>query len=216
MIHYGGVSLTLMDSKYGCQFSTNLPWFLTEHCQQVIPASVTFIYTTSTIGGDVESFSTWGWRQTIHAFGVEIRWKSEDFASTTTATETSSTDASTTLTQSSSLPTADSEESDEGGGLSDSAKIGIGVGVGIGALIIILAAMFLFMRRRRRLENAPPPELPTSPMSATKVPATGELPDTYRFSTAPTELATDHGHVQYGYNQPVYSQPGSPDPTYQR
>ncbi|CAK7223355.1 hypothetical protein SBRCBS47491_005180 [Sporothrix bragantina] len=140
---------------YQCQTETNWPWYSTDPCTFVMSTQQTFVYTTSIIGkGNVVSTVTAA--EGLNAFGLQIRYQSTDFASSTSSSSfTSSTPKATGQTTGSGSsgpsPTGGSSggSSNTSSGLSSGAKAGIGIGVALGALAFIGVALFLFIRKRR-------------------------------------------------------------------
>lgn len=215
--------LTPVDSDYSCLTGTTLPWFLTELCGLYIRSGSLVTYTTSTDGEDWETSTTSG-TQIVHAFGVEIRWKSGDFASRTamesetsepaamatwTAAATFSTETFSVKTFSTAIspsPTTQSETSSASGEItlptSEMAGVGVGFGIGMAVGIIVtliaLAAIFFFTQRHKRpqLESAAPPEPRPSPPAAARSLTERVLPGVLRFPREPSEASTARSDVE--------------------
>ncbi|KAI1206969.1 uncharacterized protein F4807DRAFT_463032 [Annulohypoxylon truncatum] len=81
----------------------------------------------------------------INALGIQVRFQSTDFRTSTTAQLTSHT---TDIT--SSIPT--SSQYANRNGLSQSAKVGIGVGVSLGVLALLLAIALIYVKKKRRIK----------------------------------------------------------------
>lgn len=93
----------------------------------------------------------------INAYGIVVRFQSNDFASTTSASVSSGKTSfvtTPTATSASGAPASSSAEAGSGG-LSTGASIGIGLSVGMVALGAVAGGLWLFFRnrKRRRLEG---------------------------------------------------------------
>ncbi|KAH8901520.1 hypothetical protein GQ53DRAFT_757144 [Thozetella sp. PMI_491] len=205
---------TCCPKGYSCQTGTDWPWFSTDLCEYKVPSTVTFQYTTSIVGqGVVTTSHAGGGQQAINAFGVQIRWQSTDFVSTTSTASTSASTGSsnspaqtqTSGAQSDAPSSAPAAASD---GLPTGAKAGIGVGVAL-VVLLLLAGVALLWRRRRSQKAA---ALPANPMYEAPT-DNGYLP--YQ-STAPkneldatnTRSELDSHHSPTGYDPHGSTSPG--------
>ncbi|CAK7205758.1 hypothetical protein SEUCBS139899_008537 [Sporothrix eucalyptigena] len=140
---------------YQCQTETNWPWYSTDRCTYVMSTSQVFVYTTSIIGkGEVVSTVTDA--EGLNAFGVQIRYQSTDFVSSSSSSSSAQTGSNTGSGGSNASPTGSNSSGDNNGtssgsssGLSTGAKAGIGIGVALGVLAFVGVAIFLIIRNRR-------------------------------------------------------------------
>ena len=108
-----------------------------------------FVYTTSTPGQSPKTVTTSG-RYGFNAYGIQVRWRSTDFAAETIVSSPSSTIITSSLSSGHVSP---SRLIPEGGAtphrsLTTGESVGIGIGITIGGLLIIaLALYYLFFRR---------------------------------------------------------------------
>ncbi|CZR53506.1 uncharacterized protein PAC_03385 [Phialocephala subalpina] len=145
--------------SWSCQVPSNWPMYSTSACTvkaSDLPGS--FLTFTSVTGASTRTYAMANYLEGgLNAYGVSIRWKEVDFATTTLGSSTSSA-TSTSSASPSSPPTtsaaaaASSVASNCGAssGLSGGAKAGIGIRVAIGALAILGAFSLLLSRHRRR------------------------------------------------------------------
>ncbi|KAE8442476.1 hypothetical protein EG329_003319 [Mollisiaceae sp. DMI_Dod_QoI] len=146
--------------SWSCQISNDWPQYSTDACTvnaSNLPGSsliFTSVNGTSTTTYAMNNSQAGG----LNAYGVSIRWKAADFASTTSSPTSSSTSRSaspsTTPTTSGAASTSSAASNpNTSSGLSSGAKAGIGVGVTVGALAI-LGALFMFFWRYRRQQTS--------------------------------------------------------------
>ncbi|KAK3995235.1 hypothetical protein QBC44DRAFT_366762 [Cladorrhinum sp. PSN332] len=128
---------TCCPSLYDCLMTppTWWPWYSTDLCTTSMAQTVTFVYAVTTVGvvGWQTSTSTAG---AANAFGIPIRFKASDLASSTSSSSTLDTTAT---------PAAVADSA----GFSAGAKAGVAVGV-IFVVLVAVAVSFWLMRRRRR------------------------------------------------------------------
>ncbi|RYP55645.1 hypothetical protein DL769_010092 [Monosporascus sp. CRB-8-3] len=134
------------------------PWYTSDICTVLDPESGAFVYTASTPGIGLVTATETG-RYGFNAYGIEIRWKSDDPVSDTTTASSLAVTTSSPGSPESGQPTpgtsgihqAGADATDpSSGNLATSEIIGIGVGVGIGSLLVVSVLVYLFLRRRRR------------------------------------------------------------------
>ncbi|KAJ5676059.1 hypothetical protein N7462_008956 [Penicillium macrosclerotiorum] len=150
---------TCCPSYYNAQTGTDWPWYTSNQCTSSnANASSVYSYTVTVSGtSTVTQTGTFG----VNAKGVSIRWKSADFApstsslsaSSTTTTSASTPDttsqAATATTIAASAAASDNSSQNSSSGLSTGAKAGMGVGIAAGAMIFITLAFWLYRRRRK-------------------------------------------------------------------
>ncbi|CAK7562543.1 MAG: hypothetical protein SEPTF4163_000391 [Sporothrix epigloea] len=166
-------------SSTGAYFSPGIcPSGYTQACQNVTGSETratccptgfdqVLVYTTSILGEGNAVFTSTEDNQGINAFGIEIRYQSTDFASSSsTATSAASASATGQSTGSGSSSSASpsgtgNSSSDSSGhssssssGLSTGAKAGIGIGVALGVLALLGIFIFLVVRKRRAAATA--------------------------------------------------------------
>ncbi|OJJ43563.1 hypothetical protein ASPZODRAFT_136018 [Penicilliopsis zonata CBS 506.65] len=143
---------------------------MSEICQWSPGANVqtAFNYTYSSSGSVVTATTSLDSSGLINAYGVEIRWQSSDFASSTAVTTTATATTTATTAQSPSQASATSTStssststSKSSSGLSNGAKIGVGVGVAIGGVLVISLVVAWFLYRKRQKGRNASSELPT-------------------------------------------------------
>ncbi|KAI0380302.1 hypothetical protein F5Y04DRAFT_282065 [Hypomontagnella monticulosa] len=135
----------------------------------------------------------------VNARGVQVRFQSTDFM-TTTPTNTISSQSTTT----SSLTSTNTSPS-ETSGLSTGAQAGIGVGVAVGVLALLAIAGFIFLKRRKATTSRQDlPEL----HGRTKPPAgpnyTEMIPLNAHHNTEYTAPVPQRSPVEMGADQTTY------------
>lgn len=138
----------------------------------------------------------------VNAYGVEIRWQSTDFASSSPSSSQSPPTASTTGPSSTGGATAPAQESNGsgggGGGLSTGAKAGIGIGAAIGAILVLVGVAF-FVRRARTRRGPVGAAVPNDEKGY----YAGHMPPG---PAAPTELWTKPSHAELAGPQQYVSE----------
>ena len=193
-------TVLICDSSYHCETGTLLPWHLTEHCERVLAPNAVVTYTQNNTGGSAQVLSTTvGDRDAINAYGIVIRWQSNDFLTTPTGQSTTSGSESNTISQEAAATTSSSNK--ESGGLSSGAKIGIGVGVALGALLVALGVLLLLQRHRKSKKAQQVPMVQDDP---SKQPPYVDNPQYELASQGVThELEGNHHYQGTGYSQPT-------------
>ncbi|KAH8669134.1 hypothetical protein BX600DRAFT_435636 [Xylariales sp. PMI_506] len=158
---------TCCPTGYLCQTNEGFGWYSTDLCYWPIPSTVTFVYTSTQIGVGASTITaTGGGQAAINAYGVDIRWKAADFASSTTTTSSATTASAQTSGSAgtgtatstgggASTASADGQSSgasspSTSSGLSTGAQAGIGVGAAIIAIAAIIAGIVFYRRRKAR------------------------------------------------------------------
>ncbi|KAK1772861.1 hypothetical protein QBC33DRAFT_32006 [Phialemonium atrogriseum] len=185
---------TCCPTGYACQKGSQWPWYYTDPCTRDYPGTVEVIYTSSAPGHYVTATKSGAG---VNAYGLEIRWQSTDFASSSPSSSPSSKSSpteSTTGPSSTGGPTAPAQESNGsgggggGGGLSAGAKAGIGIGAAIGAILVLVGVAF-FVRRARTRRGPVGAAVPDDGKGY----YAGHLPPG---PAAPTELWTKQSHAE--------------------
>ncbi|KAK0735090.1 hypothetical protein B0T26DRAFT_690802 [Lasiosphaeria miniovina] len=148
---------TCCPSSYGCMTpSTWWPWYSTDLCTIYMAPTVSFVYAASTVGVGWQINT--GSAAAANAFGIPIRFKAADLASSTSSAATSTSSPSpsssplpsrqtsgSSAPEATALPAVASPSSE----LSAGAKAGIAIGAALAAIILIASAIFVWLRRRR-------------------------------------------------------------------
>ncbi|CAK7265641.1 hypothetical protein SEPCBS57363_001686 [Sporothrix epigloea] len=154
---------TCCPTGFECGTDTYWPWYVTNLCTYPLTTSQVLVYTTSILGEGNAVFTSTEDNQGINAFGIQIRYQSTDFVSSSSTAAPSSTATSSTASvtgqstgsgsSSSASPTgtgnSSGDSSSSSSGLSTGAKAGIGIGVALGVLALLGCIVFLFVRKRR-------------------------------------------------------------------
>ncbi|CAK7273609.1 hypothetical protein SEPCBS119000_005748 [Sporothrix epigloea] len=162
---------TCCPTGFECGTNSYWPWWVTNFCTYTVTSGQVLAYTSSILGeGEVVFTTTDRGDQGINAFGIQIRYQSTDFVSSSTPTSTPAPTSATAGTasatgqttggsgsgsSSSASPTGGSSSDNGGhsssssGGLSTGAKAGIGIGVALGVVAFLGIIILLFIRKRR-------------------------------------------------------------------
>jgi hypothetical protein len=164
---------TCCPSSYTCQSRSDWPWFSTEPCSRDwdnFPEGSIF-YITSTVGSSTTVISGPLEGGGVNAYGISIRWQSQDFPATTTSitsnTPSPSFSPTSSVPSTSSLPTSfypsvsPTPSATASQGLSPGAAAGIGVVVTVISLALVAAAILFILRHRRRSKLEPTSPLQT-------------------------------------------------------
>ncbi|KAI1779155.1 hypothetical protein F4818DRAFT_437948 [Hypoxylon cercidicola] len=135
------------------------PWYTTDLCTITMPGTIMYIYTTQTPGKDFEISTTMGGGE-LNAFGVEVRWRVSDLATSTVSSPSSlSIDSVSTSTSASTSPTNENEPlpaetNPASQGLSAGVKAGIGIGAVAIFFLLLLIALLLWRWRKQDRDKA--------------------------------------------------------------
>ena len=164
---------TCCPSSYTCQTRNDFAWFSTEPCSRDwdnFPEG-SIIYVTSAVNSSTTVISGVLATGGVNAYGISIRWQSQDFPAT--ATSTTSNTPSPSFSPTSSIPSTRSlptsfypsvsptPNATASQGLSPGAAAGIGVVATVISLALVVVAMLVILRYRRRSKLEPTSSLQT-------------------------------------------------------
>lgn len=169
---------------YNAQTGSDNYWYSTNPCSS--SNTDTAAEYTYTQGDTVTSYpGSYG----VNAKGISIRWKSGDFATSTSSSTSSGTSTST----------GTSNASSSSAGLSPGAKAGIGVGVGVGVPLLLGVLYLIYLVKRntdRKNVAASAGVLPSGSEPTAPQPQAGYMPVNHDYGqqnmyAASYEMSTD-------------------------
>ncbi|KAI1459830.1 hypothetical protein F4805DRAFT_418830 [Annulohypoxylon moriforme] len=121
----------------------------------------------------------------INALGIQVRFQSTDFQTSTAANTISSI----------TTPTADVSTSSQSG-ISQSARVGIGVGVSLGGLVLLLIIGIFYVKRKRRSSaiNREAYELPSESKHPTEIGGVATMHELSNHVQTPSPAHMEHSH----------------------